>query len=91
MFVACSEIIWRHGFLYELGFIQSNPTSLYANNTSVIHIVTNPIYHERTKHIEIDCRSIRQTFKTRTIYLSHVSTTLQVADINDIPTLYIPC
>lgn len=81
MSAACSEIVWLRGLLAELGFTQSNPTPLYADNTSAIQIAANPIYHERTKHIEVDCHSIREAFDTRTISLPHVSTKLQVADI----------
>jgi len=58
MFAACSEIIWLRGLLAELGFPQTEPTSLYADNTSTIQIVANPAFHERTKHIEVDCHSI---------------------------------
>ncbi|KAJ6870822.1 hypothetical protein NC652_036474 [Populus alba x Populus x berolinensis] len=52
MFIACSEIIWLRGLLEELGFPQTTSTPLYANNTNTIQIVTNPIFYERTKHIE---------------------------------------
>ncbi|XP_050919610.1 uncharacterized mitochondrial protein AtMg00810-like [Lathyrus oleraceus] len=58
MSVACSEIIWLRGLLAELGFPQIEPTSLYADNTSAIQIVANPVFHEHTKHIEVDCHSI---------------------------------
>ena len=58
MSTACSEIVWLRGLLAEIGFPQSNPTPLHADNTSAIQIATNPIYHERTKHIEVDCHYI---------------------------------
>ncbi|KAF3656122.1 Peroxisomal (S)-2-hydroxy-acid oxidase GLO4 [Capsicum annuum] len=60
MSTACSEIVWLHGILVEIEFPQSNPTPLHADNTSVIQIATNPVYHERTKHIEVDCHYIRE-------------------------------
>ena len=81
MSAACSEITWLRGLLAELGFSQSNPTSLHADNTSAIQIATNPVYHERTKHIEVDCHYIREAVATRLISLPHVPTTLQVADL----------
>jgi len=62
MSAACSEIIWLHGLLAELGFPQTEPTSLYANNTSAIQIVANPVFHERTKHTEVDCHSIYDAY-----------------------------
>ncbi|XP_019248660.1 PREDICTED: uncharacterized protein LOC109227925 [Nicotiana attenuata] len=41
MSIACSEIIWLRGLLAEIGFPQSNPTPLHADNTSAIQIATN--------------------------------------------------
>ena len=65
----------------ELGIPQTEPTSLYADNTSAIQIVANPVFHECTKHIEVDCHSICVAYDDRLISLPHVSTQLQVADI----------
>ena len=81
MSTSCSEIIWLRGFLIELGFSQDQPTPLHANNTSAIQIAANPVYHERTKHIEVDCHSIREAYDRQAITLPHISTTLQIADI----------
>lgn len=58
MSVACSEIVWLRGLLAEIGFPQSSPTLLHADSTSAIQIATNSVFHERTKHIEVDCHSI---------------------------------
>ncbi|OIT27757.1 putative mitochondrial protein, partial [Nicotiana attenuata] len=79
MSTACSKIIWLRGLLAEIGFPQSNPTPLRADNTSAIQIATNPVYHERTKHIEVDCHSIREAVDRRVITLPHVSSDLQIA------------
>jgi len=81
MSAACSEIIWLRGLLAELGFPQTEPTSLYDDNTSAIQIVANPVFHERTKHIEVDCHSICDAYDERLISLPHVSTQLQIEDI----------
>ncbi|CAL8153285.1 unnamed protein product [Prunus armeniaca] len=78
---ACSEIIWLRGLLIELGFGPIQPTPLHVDNTSAIQIAANPVYHERTKHIEVDCHSIREAYDHQVITLPHVSTTLQIADI----------
>ncbi|KAF3621213.1 hypothetical protein FXO37_32912 [Capsicum annuum] len=80
MSTACSEIVWLCGLLAEIGFPQSNPTPLDADNTSAIQIATNPVYHERTKHIEVDCHYIREAIDKGVITLPHVSSDLQIAD-----------
>ncbi|RVW77694.1 Retrovirus-related Pol polyprotein from transposon RE1 [Vitis vinifera] len=81
MSTACSEIVWLRDLLKELGFLHTTFTPLHANNTSAIQIATNPVFHERTKHIEVDCHSIRDTLESLVIYLPHISSDLQVADI----------
>uniref|UniRef100_F6HPS0 Serine/threonine-protein phosphatase n=1 Tax=Vitis vinifera TaxID=29760 RepID=F6HPS0_VITVI len=65
MSLACSKIIWLRGLLAELDFSETDPTPLHADNTSANQITTNPVYHERTKHIEVDCHSIRAAFEAR--------------------------
>ncbi|XP_034698262.1 uncharacterized protein LOC117923871 [Vitis riparia] len=64
-----------------LGFPHTTSTPLHADNTSAIQIATNPVFHERTKHIEVDRHSIRDILESRVISLHHISFDLQVADI----------
>ena len=81
MCLACSEIIWLWGLLAELDFSATDPTPLHADNTSVIQITANPIFHESTKHIEVDYHSIREAYDGHVITLPHISIDLQIADI----------
>lgn len=76
-----SEILWLRKVLSELGFLQNNLTPLYANNTSAIRITTNPIFHERTKHIKVDCHSIREAYDDHTITFPYVSMDLHISYI----------
>src|SRR4051812_23656332 len=78
---ACSKIIWFRGLLTKLGFSQQTATPLYVDNTSVIQINVNSVFHEGTKYIEVDCHSIREAFEKHTISLLHVTSQLQLADI----------
>lgn len=66
--------------LAEIGFPQSHPTSLHAHNTSAIQIATNLVFHERTKHIEVDCHYIREVVHRGVLTLPHFSSDLQIAD-----------
>ena len=81
MSLACSEFIWLLGLLVELDFCTTDPTPLHADNTNAIQITANPVYHERTKHIEVDCHSICEAFEAYVITLPHISIELQIVDI----------
>ena len=63
MSTACFVIVWLYGLLEELGFPQTTSTPLHADNTNAIQIATNLVFHESTKHIEVDCHSIRDTLE----------------------------
>jgi hypothetical protein len=78
---ACSEVTWLRGLLGELGVPQFSPTVLHADNTSAIQLATNPVFHERSKHIEVDCHSIREVVAQNVITLLHISTDIQIADV----------
>ncbi|KAL0313829.1 UNVERIFIED_CONTAM: AT-rich interactive domain-containing protein 5 [Sesamum angustifolium] len=47
-----SEILWLKNLLKELGFMYDDPVPMHCDNQAAIHIASNPIFHERTKHIE---------------------------------------
>ncbi|XP_060668454.1 uncharacterized mitochondrial protein AtMg00810-like [Ziziphus jujuba] len=78
---ACSEIVWLRRLLSELVFPQADPTPLYADNMSAIRITVNPVLHEKTKHIEVDCHYIRNAYVDNIITVPYVSTKFQIADI----------
>jgi Reverse transcriptase (RNA-dependent DNA polymerase) len=81
MAVATCELLWLKALLADMGIHHSQPMTLYCDNQSAIHIAANPIFHERTKHIEIDCHVVREQVQAGTIRTQHVRTTEQYADI----------
>lgn len=77
---SATDVVWVRQLL-ELGFQLSMPMKLWCDNQAAIDIGTNPVYHERTKHIEIDCHYIRDKVTDGTICLCHINTKVQPADI----------
>ena len=49
------KIKWLHQLLMEVGIKTVVPAKLWCDNQVTLHIASNPIFHKRTKHIEIDC------------------------------------
>ena len=54
-----SEFLWLQWLLKDLGVSTCFATSLYCDNQNVIHSTHNDVFHEQTKHIEINCHVIR--------------------------------
>ncbi|PKU72082.1 putative mitochondrial protein [Dendrobium catenatum] len=76
-----SDIIWLRRILTDFGVPQSSPTDISCDNTSAIAIANNPVFHARTKHIEIDHRFLRDHIRQNTIRIIPISTIDQTADI----------
>ena len=76
-----SEIMWIRQLLIEVGIETSVPAKLWCDNQAAIHIASNPVYHEQTKHIEIDCYFVHKKIQLGLISTRHVKTKEQLGDI----------
>jgi hypothetical protein len=79
--IAACEVVWLQKLLSDLGQSVDAPVVIYCDNISSILLANNPIYHARTKHIEVHYHFIREKILAKEIDLIHVSTEDQVADI----------
>lgn len=76
------EVQWLLYLLADLHQTNVTPVSLYCDNLSAIHIAQNPTFHERTKHIEIDCHLVRDKVQQGVLKLMPIPTNAQLADIH---------
>ncbi|GJS23648.1 retrovirus-related pol polyprotein from transposon TNT 1-94 [Tanacetum coccineum] len=81
MVVTTSEIVWLRWLLADMGVRIIHSTPLYCDNRSAIQIARNSVFHERTKHIKIDCHFARHHLQAGTISLPFVPSALQIADV----------
>ena len=75
------ELIWLKRLLANLGVEHTTPMAVFCDSKSAIYIATNSVFHERTKHIELDLHFVWDEVLSRNIKLHHINTTLQLADI----------
>jgi len=75
------ELTWLKTLLHDLNVHHSKLMILYCDNQVALHIAQNLVFHERTKHIEIDCHVIREKLQSGLITTRHISTSNQLADI----------
>ena len=57
------ELLWISYILRDFGIFDPLPISVWCDNQAALHIVANPVFHEHTKHLEIDCHLVRDQFK----------------------------
>nr|CAN76133.1 hypothetical protein VITISV_036298 [Vitis vinifera] len=81
MALATCELIWLRHLLRELRFGKDEQMKLICDNQAALHIASNPFFHERTKHIEVDCHFIREKIASGCVATSFVNSNDQLADI----------
>ena len=68
------EIMWLHQLLMEVDIKTPVPTKLWYDNQAVLHIASNPVFHEQTKHIKKDCHFVREKIQLGLISTGYVKT-----------------
>jgi hypothetical protein len=79
--LATAEMFWIRMLLKELHISLSSPPTIWCDNLGALALASNPVFHARTKHIEVDVHFVREKVLNRDIQIHHLSTLEQVADI----------
>ena len=69
------------GLLASLGVVHSGPMQLYCDSQATMHIAANPVFHERIKHIEVDCHFVRDEVQSGNVNTTYMRSSEQLADI----------
>ena len=78
---AVAETCWLRNLLHELHTPLFSATLVYCDNVSAVYLSSNPVQHQRTKHIEIDIHFVRDLVAAGQVRVLHVPSRYQYADI----------
>ena len=81
-----AEAIWIESLLRELGVSQRHIPILWCDNLGATYLTANPIFHARTKHIEIDFHFVRERVASGDLRVRILSSSDQLADVFTKPT-----
>ena len=77
---ATAELIWLQILLGELGIRQWRPPVLWCDNIGATYLSANPVFHARTKHMEVDFHFVRERVARKALDIRFVSSQDQLAD-----------
>ncbi|XP_072071940.1 secreted RxLR effector protein 161-like [Arachis hypogaea] len=76
-----TQAVWLRRILEELNEKQNTPTTIFCDNKSAIALCKNPVFHGRSKHIDIRVHKIRELVNEKEVVIEYCPTEEQVADI----------
>ncbi|KAK9666876.1 hypothetical protein RND81_14G217800 [Saponaria officinalis] len=81
MSYTASELVWLHGLISDFGIAISLPITLHCDNKAAQHIAANPVFHERTKHLNIDCHYVRKRVNDGFLQTAYIKLNQQLANL----------
>lgn len=75
------ELKWLKNLLLNLGIRHLQTIKLFCDNQATLHLADNHVFHERTKHIEVDCHFVCDAIMEGLVAHAYVHTYAQLADI----------
>ncbi|GKC65385.1 putative ribonuclease H-like domain-containing protein, partial [Tanacetum coccineum] len=76
----CGQVLWIQNQMLDYGY-NFMQTKIHVDNESAICVVKNPVYHSKTKHIEIRHHFIRDSYEKKLIEMVKIHTDYNVADL----------
>ncbi|KAK2970476.1 hypothetical protein RJ640_028565 [Escallonia rubra] len=76
-----AELTWLSFILRDIGIVQHHPATLFCDNLAALYMSINPVFHARTKHIEVDYHFVREKVALGSLVTRFVSSNQQLADI----------
>lgn len=77
---ATAEVMWVRKLLEEIGISHPGPSQLWCDNIGATYLSANPVFHARTKHIEVDYHFVREQVAQKMLEIRFVPSQDQVAD-----------
>jgi hypothetical protein len=79
--IGAAELAWIRMLLCDFGVILPSPPVIWCDNTSAIALASNPVFHARTKHVEVDYHFVRERVVRGDLRVLFISTNDQLADL----------
>ncbi|KAJ3686759.1 hypothetical protein LUZ61_015923 [Rhynchospora tenuis] len=79
--ITCTELLWVQFLLQELHVSLSSPPVMWCDNIGATFLASNPMFHSRTKHVEIDFHFVREKVAAKTLLVRYLCSADQLADI----------
>ena len=76
-----AEVLWLRYLLSDLCFSPSSATTIWCDNLGATYLSLNPIFHARTKHVEVDYHYVRDRVTKKEIQIRFIPSKDQLADV----------
>lgn len=76
-----AEISWLVRLLNDLALSITTHVPIFCDSQVALHVAKNPVFYERTKHIEVDCHYVHDYLSSGLVSLQFVHSSDQLADI----------
>ena len=76
-----ADLAWVRQVLLDLKIFLPQPPTIHCDNLSALALSSNPVYHSRIKHLDIDFHFVRERVQKKDLFVQYIPTEEQVADI----------